>query len=75
MYGPHSPRTERHRQNRRNHGKRRQYGGVAYLIYRFDRDGAQASSAVRGHAEMSDDLFDDDNRIVYQYANGKNERE
>jgi hypothetical protein len=61
MYGTHHPRDERHRQNCRDDGERRENRGIAHLVHCFDRGDLRRAVT---ETQVPVDVLDDDDRIV-----------
>ena len=71
----HQATHEGHRQNGGNHGEGREDGGIADFVHRFDRYIGQRTTFARWQAEVPHHVFDHDNRIVHQDADGEDQRE
>ena len=72
---PHQTADERHGQHRGDHGKRCENRGVADFTHGLDRDGGPVATFVLRQMKMADDVFDDDDGIVYENPNGKDQCE
>ena len=70
---PHQSAHHRHRQDCRDYGERRQDGRVADFVDRFHGDIAKGPVPVLRHAPVPDDILNDDDGIVDQDPDGKNE--
>ena len=73
--GPCHAADERHRQDRRHHRQRREDGGVAHFVHGANRDRRQPASHLAAHSRVADDVFDHDDRIVYENTDGKDQCE
>ena len=71
----HQTADKRHRQNRGNHRKRGQDGRVADFADGFNRDVVPLPPFVGRQVEMADNVFDHDDGVVHEDADGKNQRE
>ena len=72
---PHQPSHKRHRKDGRDHGEGRENRRIPDLVHGFDREIGKGTPLVLWQAEMSHDVFDDDDGIVHEDADRKNQRE
>ena len=72
---PHQPADERHRQHRRDHGERGEDGGIADFTHRFDGDVGPVAALVLRQMKVADDVFDHDDGVIHQNADGEDQRE
>ena len=71
--GAHHARNEHHQQQRDNNGQRHDDRRIADFGNRFDRRLDQA--ALSSYLPMADDVLDDDDGVIDQNADGKDQRE
>ena len=70
--GSHQAAHERHRHDGRNHGERGEDGGVAHFVHRVDA--GDVGGAVP-HLQVAIDVLHHHDGIVYQNADGEDQRE
>src|SRR5579883_3533566 len=70
----HEPSHKGHRQNGGDDGESCEDGGITDFGYGFYRNFAERPAAVRGHAEVANHVFDDNNGIVYEDADTEDQR-
>ena len=72
--GAHQPADERHRQDRRDDGERRQDRRVADFVDGADGDRVNVPAIAR-HPHVPHDVLDDDDRVVHEDADREDQRE
>ncbi len=71
----HQSANKGHRQNGGDHGEGSKDRWIANFVHGFDSNVGELASAILWQSEMPDDVFDHDDRIVDENADGEDERE
>ena len=72
--GAHEAADKSHRQHCGNHGKGREDGGIPNFTDGLHGDASPGFILVPGQVEMANDVFDNDDGVINENADGKNQR-